>query len=360
MITELTPQDVVTYCRNVVGANVERGGIDDILLVGLLRRSAGIICPCSRVALRASVTESLSYLHSDDDDLSGRLDNLIEVLIVTGDLLELSDVVVDDPDVKETWVFAAPPSFVVRQNGIAFLAGIVPDQDSFLSSDLDSRIVYSSSARFIEPKPGENLEEELKAEGIHQIEEATWLRSPRSQPPKHLIDRYKQQLALESICGPVNGLKILDSSIKSTYYKGRWVELLNQTGAFIARRPQEFGAPLWCFVEVAGGQLQRVIDLPPQNYRWRGCDAAWHLQMAIDSYQRMPQRYRLSRIEESVRFDFFSPLPLWAQRRLMVVGREVPREGSLLSYEIPASEADEEEGFLQQNLWLEPVEKENR
>ncbi len=50
--------------------------------------------------------DSLSYLHPDSNALADRLDQLVDDMIVVGDLLELSDVATDDPKVKGTWVFA--------------------------------------------------------------------------------------------------------------------------------------------------------------------------------------------------------------------------------------------------------------
>ncbi len=52
------------------------------------------------------------------------------------------------------------------------------------------------------------------------------------------------------------------------------------------------------------------------------------------------------------RLDFFSPLPLWAQRRLMIFGRPMPPEKCLMSYWLPSGEAKVEERFLQDRLWL--------
>ena len=37
--------------------------------------------------------------------------------VIGGDLLELNQVTIDDPDRKGTWLFAAPPGFVVRPDG---------------------------------------------------------------------------------------------------------------------------------------------------------------------------------------------------------------------------------------------------
>lgn len=355
-ITELTPDEVLSYCRTLLGLGIEPSGLDDVLLASLLRRAAGIHCPCSKATLRAALTESLAYVQPDLGTLSDRLDNLIEVMIVVGDLLELSDVATDDPDVKGTWVFAAPPSFVVRGTGSVFLIGIAPDQDGFLPEHLARRVTRSHVTQYIAAEPGEDLVEQLIAHGLHQVSEAAWLRSPKAQPPEQLIQRFENQLSSQPTCGPVPGLEILDRDTKVTYYRGRWSAPRRQTGTFVARRPQEFGAPLWSFAELVDGTLKRIVDLPPKHFRWRGCDAAWHLQMAIDRIAGKPQQYRRSATDAGVRFDFFSPLPLWTQRRLMVFGLERPRSRSLFAYEIPVAEAAEEEKNLQENLWLMPTD----
>jgi len=355
-ITELNSDQIVDYCRFSLGLAVGPPQLDDVLLAGLLRRAAGIQCPCSQVALRTALTESLSYLYPDSGALADRLDELIEIMIVAGDLLELSDVATDDPNVKGTWVFAAPPSFVVRRTGSIFLTGVAPDQDNLLPEHLDQRINYSNTTRSILPKSEEDLVEQLSALGLNHLPQAVWLRSPKPQTPKQLIDQFENQLAAQSTCGLISGLEILDWHTKVTYYRGRWGAPSNQTGTFIARRPQEFGAPLWSFVELVDGIPRRIIDLPPKHFRWRGCDAAWHLQMAIDRIAGQPQQYRRSATDAGVRFDFFSPLPLWAQRRLMVLGHERPRNSSLFAYEIPVAEAAEEEKNLQENLWLVPTD----
>ena len=358
MIREVTPQSVISSCRTALGITGVENGIDDILLSSLLRHCAGILCPCSRTALRAALIESLAYLGVDGATLAERLEKLVDDLIVSGDLLELSDVATEDPHVKGTWVFAAPPSFIVRASGSAFLSGIVPDQNTFLPTSLAERIIYSGSTRYVLPEAGEDLVEALSAQGLNQLTETVWLKAPKKQTPQELAGRLRQQLASHQICGPINDLMILDPTKKVTYYLGRWVAPTIQTGAFIARRPQEFGAPIWSFVELVSGTPTRIMDLPSRHYRWRGCDAAWHLQMAIDYCAGQPQQYRRSITDQGVRFDFFSPLPLWAQRRLMIFGCERQRDNSLLAYEIPMAESDEEEKQLQENLWLVRAEEE--
>src|SRR5262249_33559274 len=123
-------------------------------------------------------------------------------------------------------------------------------------------------------------------------------------------------------------------------------------GTFVARRPQEFGAPIWCFAALESGAPVRVLDLPSEKTRWRACDVAWHLQMAIDYHRGAPQRYRRRRTSEGICLDFFSPLPEGLERRLMIFGRPVARENSLMSYRLSAAEVETEERFLQKRLWL--------
>jgi hypothetical protein len=103
------------------------------------------------------------------------------------------------------------------------------------------------------------------------------------------------------------------------------------------------------------GTITHFIDLPLPKTRWRGCDIAWHLQMAIDVTRGDSQRYRRQEVPAGIRFDFFSPIPEWAERRLMVFGHAVPKQKSLFAYELPTAEAAAEERFLRELLWLTPT-----
>ena len=358
MINVITSRDVIRYCRTVLGVQDAGHGINDVFLTSMLRRTAGIVCPCSRSVLRYELVESLSHLGEDQESLSERIAVLIDDLIVAGDLLELSDVAYGDTENKGTWVFAAPPAFVERKSGSIFLTGIVPDQDSFLPDELVTRIEFANSTRTIRPRDGEDLAEKLAGEGLMRLSESNWLKAPRKQKAREVLRQAVQRLSSETECAPFQGLEIINPDTKAIYYRGRWSLPQSHSGMFVARRPQEFGASLWCFVELRAGNLVRAIDLPFSAYRWRGCDAAWHLQMAIDGELDNAQRYLVSdKGYDTCRIDFFSPIPLWAERRLMVLGKKCPGENSLFAYEIPVAEATQEEEFLQENLWLLPLNR---
>jgi hypothetical protein len=169
----------------------------------------------------------------------------------------------------------------------------------------------------------------------------------------------ERRLAAQPSSGAIGGLQILDSAQSVTYYRGRWTTPKRHSGNFIARRPQEFGVPFWCFVTLQDGVPQRFLDFPLKKTRWRGCDEAWHVQMALDHQLGHPQCYRRRATIDGTRLDFFSPLPLWAQRRLMIFGHAMPPEKCLMSYWLSFEEAKVEECFLQDRLWLSVVDGAN-
>lgn len=353
VIQEVRADDIIARCRYALGLpTLSPASIDDEMLAALVRRAAGILCPCARVTLRTSLMESLNYLAPDETLSSERIDGIVEGLIVGGDLLELSGVTAIDPAVKGTWVFAAPPSYVVRPHGSVFLIGVVPDQDTFLPYSLASRIIYEGLTRAITLDNDEDLVESLREQGLQELPENVWLKAPRAETAEKMLVRMEHELASQPRSGTIQGLQILDPTRPVTYYKGRWTAPNGHSGNFVGRRPQDFGASLWCFVSVEDGAPVRILDLPQRKTRWRGCDLAWHLQMAIDCLGGTRQVYRRGEIGDVIRLDFHSPLPQWCQRRLMIFGRPMPSDGSLISYELAAEEAEIEEHFLQERLWL--------
>ena len=353
MISRATATEVLAYCRKTIGlSGCQDAKIDDSLLAALARRSAGINCPCSRITLQNTLLECMQGLPTNYDCLDEAVNHVIEALIVGGDLLELADVIVDDSCIKSTWVFAAPPSFVVRKSGIVFLLGIVKDQDTFLPSTLTKHVIYRGFTRILKPQSSVDLPKQLKELGLQQLSEKAWLKSPKTEKPYQMLNRHKELLSEQPPDTEVPDLRILDFTRPVKNYRDRWTKPVKQDGFFIARRPQEFGAGNWCLVELQNGKPVRLLDLPLAKFRWRGCDAAWHLQCAIDHCRDTPQLYRRRTDNEKVRFDLFSPLPQWAERRLINLGESVPRDACLFSYVVPNNEAVAEEKFLQKELWL--------
>ena len=357
MIEKIEKQDVLDVCREALGLNGSGcSKIDQELLIGLVRRCAGICCPCSRSTLRKSMGEALQFLSDSEEVLAERIEAIIEGLVVTGDLLELSDVSTLDPSVRGTWVFSAPPSYVVRPNGDLFVIGIVSDQDVFLPQSLASRMRAQGYARLITPESGEDLPARMEEQGLQLLSERSWLRSPKAEEAGRVLEQYRRRLDEMPAAGEVEGLEVLVAERPVTYYRGRWNSCEGKTGTFVGRRPQEYGAPIWCFVQLVDGVSRRLVDMPRKRSHWRSCDEAWHLQMAIDADRGEPQRYRVLSGDAEWRFEFFSPLPAWAERRFITFGRAAEAGSCLMAYALPQAAAEAEEQFLQKTLWLSRTE----
>jgi len=354
VIAPASAADVLKVSRETLGLPALSGGmVDDAILAASLRRAAGILCPCSPSTLVAAVLESLQYLVEDTNATEERLDTTVEGLVIGGDLLELNQVTTDDPAVKGTWVFAAPPSFVVRPGGSIFLIGIAADEATPLPASLNARVVYAGVARVLTPQPSEDLPSVLRDLGLLELSESIWLKAPKPESAPELRDGMLRRLTEQPPSGIVSDISILDPSRNVDYYIGRWVNPRKESGNYVGRRPQAYGSPIWGLASLTDGAVTRFLDFPLKGTRWRGCDLAWHLQMATDHCRGTPQVYRRRRTTDGACLDFFSPLPLWAQRRLALLGRPAPaREKCLFSFWIPERELASEEAFLQERLWL--------
>jgi hypothetical protein len=356
-IEEISAEQVIAESRALLGLPPgDSNGADEAMLAASLRRAAGICCPCSRSTLVNAVIDAFQFLTADSAILAERLDETVERLVAVGDLLELDSVATDDTDAKGTWVFPAPPSFVVRPSGNIFILGIVPEEASSLPAFLNARVAHEGCTRVLIPEPSEDLPSTLRGYGLLRISDAAWLKMPKPEPAANLCESMMRRLSALGTSGDIAEISILDPSQPVTYYNGRWRTPNNDTGVFVARRPQAYGAALWGLVRLEQGRAKQFLDFPIKGTRWRGSDTAWHLQMAIDHDKGAPQRYRRSQGSTGTRFDFFSPLPLWAQRRLTLTGRPVLREKCLLSFVVPDHTATDEEAFLKERLWLTKID----
>ena len=352
MITVVSPALVVMSARQALRLPVGDNA-DDAYWIATLRRLAGYHCPCSPRTLIASVIESHRNLVAVDDTLIEQIERLIDSLVAAGDLLELSDVTTLDETVKATWLFAAPPTFIVHPSGTAFLAGLASDDPLPLPAELLERVKTRGAIRTISPLEGEDLSLLLNGIGFRQLSLETWLKNPKREEASVHIANMDARLVQRSPIADTKDMRLLDWTLDKRRYRDRWCAPLRQTGSFIVRRPQAYGADLWAYGRFNLGQLEALIDLPLPGSRWRGCDSAWRLQLALDARADRPQRYRIHPNDGFTHFDFFFPLPSWARRRLGVVGEELSPEGCLMSFRVPVNEADEEQAFLRNYLYFE-------
>jgi len=328
-------------------------------LAGALRRAASYLCPCSQATLVRAVVRPLRGLVPDLNKAKEFAEETLEAMVSYGDVLEEQELQDGSPTAR-VLLYAAPASFVVRQSGLVILLGIAADHLSPLPPEMQRRVQYLGHVRRLSPLGGEDLRGELQDLGLIELTSNAWLKGPKLGAAAQLVASTDRALDGVAPSRDIPGLLLLDPTKPVRYYLGRWVEPKDQTGRFVARRQQAYGADLWCYVQLTDGQPERMIDLPHRGNRWRGCDEAWYLQMAIDAHRGVAQHFRVTSSGDAVILELFSPVPAWARRRWDSVGEPVPSAGCLFAYRIPKAEIDEEYRFAREALWLEAITKSSR
>ncbi|ENZ76028.1 hypothetical protein OR214_03862 [Ralstonia pickettii OR214] len=187
MIVQLGKNDVVRVARANAGlpsSQEETTHVDEEFLAACLRRVAGFHCPCSASTLRTVLLECTSVLVSDEAALLATIDRAIEATYVAGDLLELSQVAVADDMTPGTWVFAAPPSFVSRAEGVFHIFGMGTEDPTPLPSALRTRLRQVGANRLLEAEPGEDTRTMLLDAGFREQSIDVWLKLPKKESPR--------------------------------------------------------------------------------------------------------------------------------------------------------------------------------
>ena len=318
-------------------------------IAAALRRAASFLCPCAATTLVRAVADPLRGLVEPAEDTRGIVRETLEAMLAHGDFFEHRDIEEDAARGASVLIYTAPPSFVVRESGTAILLGTSnPALDS-----VTARIEYAKNLRRVNPVPGEDLSAELQQLGFTKISHQQWLKAPQLESPAQHLAHFDRLLDAAQPSGDVPGLALLDWERPVRYYPGRWTSVGSLSGRFVARRSQAYGGDLWCYIEMSGGRPERLVDLPLADSRWRGCDEAWRLQMAIDACRGSAQLFSIvPDPRDSYAMQFFSPIPMWARRRLDSVGHPVSSPGCLFAYRLAEAELVEEVRFANDVLWL--------
>lgn len=323
-----------------------------------VRRASSFLCPTPPGALGREVSDVLGGLtESSAGQTRDSIDSMVDSLVALGDLVELP---LGDPgSPSRRHLFLGPPSYVPRASGCIVL-GVRPEGTPILSEELSERVEHDGHRRFIRRREAsEDLEAALSGEGLFGLSQEHWLKAPRRVSPGDLINEYIARLNAAGGAGDIEGFRVIDPDADVAYYRGRWrASKQDDSGRFVARRPQAYGADLWCFAEVLDGRIEKLIDLPIASPIARGADEAWRLQAAIDRVSGRPQRLRVRRRPgPTAVVDVFSPLPSWSQRRMEFVAARTDRsDGALFSYSLGSEEIEDEVRFLMEMLWLDSQE----
>lgn len=316
-----------------------------------LRRVAGSLCPCPARTLVEAVSTSLRELVEDSTAIRKVIEDTLEAIVANGDLFEASEV---DPSRTNqgALLYLVPPAFVRRQSGTLFLLGVLPDGTSPLPNDLSSRVEYVNHLRMLQGGSDASVADNLLSLGFFEMSGDCWLKMPQSETASQHL---RSMNALLDTAGEVPmfpGLQILVPQKPVRYYRDRWEEPAERNGRFIARRPQAYGAAIWCYVQI-NGDMVKLVDFPLMTSQWRGCDDALRLQAAIDAERHHPQTYRIRRGPGATELlDLFSPIPMWARRRYESIGEPIMASDCLLTYKFRRDELEQERQFLTEYLWL--------
>lgn len=353
MIRIVSTEQAVALCQGALAVPEFSATAKSELLRSSLRRAITLLAPCSSADLVRFAADPLKLMGVLREDV----EEALEELLTYGDILEMRRLPDDPWDAPPYVLRPAPPSFVVRSTGEVVILGVSGDHPSSLPAELAEAVKIVGPVRVLPADSGRNLPEHLKLLGLIQLSEHTWLRSPPVTAALEHLQAWSSKLAsARPAHSAIEGLELIDPRQPTRFYKGRWrLPKECDDGLFVARRPQAYGASLWCIVEVRSGLPLRLLDFSAPDQFQRPCDIAWRLQAAIDAIAGNPQsfRTRLNGQEGILQFD--SPLPAFAERRLSLVGAKTKLPGALFAFELPAERIASEVEALTAALWLQPI-----
>ena len=357
-VTTLTSAEASSLSVKTLGLDPESVALDSAeALAASLLRAASFLCPTSPVTLVNAVLAVVRPLSLSEEVDRDRLVDLLDMLISSGDLLELRQ---DLEGRSARLIYLGPPTFIERAPGDYRLLGVRPYGAKLMEDGQLPPIDVEGHVRAIQLDPHAGVEA-LRAAGLRQIERQQWVASPSAESSGELIRRTGQRLDSAGGGGEIEGLQILDHAKPVHYYRGRWREPVpGDNGDFIGRRPQAYGADLWSAVRIRDGAAARIFQFPVDDPVVPARDEAWRVQFAIDAARGEPQRFTTepSPRSASTVFKFFSPVPGFAERYLQLVGTPLPgSSGALFAFRVSDGATSDLIQLLTDLLWMEPILK---
>jgi hypothetical protein len=326
-------------------------------LVDSLRRAASFMCPTSPSRLVDAVMEAVRPVSPEGSVDRHRLVEILDLLIGEGDLLELRH----EAERSTRLLYLGPPSFIEREPGVFSLVGVRPYGMPLLDADLADSIEREGHTRTLR-FASVDATEQLARRGLQQMSARRWVASPRQESAAQLLQRIGAKLDAAGPSGDIEDLLVLDPATPARYYKGRWrVPKLGDSGAFVARRPQAYGADLWSAVRLDDGSPKKLVEFPTDDPLVSGRDEAWRMQMAIDNERGIPQVFRVTPTPDGVSSTvaFFSPLPGFAERYLQLIGLALPEAPkALFAFRVPNGAMITLSTYMAGMLWMKPLAEE--
>lgn len=320
-------------------------------LAALLRRVGALRTPCRASKILGEVTSLLEPL-LDLPLNPERIENLLDSLVSYGDFAAVTRSVSGTTEL----LYRVQPSYLIRTSGDALLIGLDQPGQQGLPTTIQQQVRLRGHARVL--PMGGGVIEALKSSGFLELSVNQWLDIPHIRTSSEILSEALRDLRLSPRETDVPGLTLIDPLQPVRYYAGRKRAVRDSdVGFFVARRPREYGADAWCFVEIDHGQVVHLMDLPGQG-KTRGCDQAWLLQGAIDRERGSPQLLGVSRgASQGACLSVFSPIPGWLQRRWETMSVPTRMKGALLSFAFETDHVEDEIEFARASFFLETVEE---
>lgn len=326
------------------------------LVASVLRRIAVTSCPCPRLVLVGNAVDAFTGF-GGIEAIKQRVREVLDSLVVVGDLLELGGSTSLPGVIAEDWLYCAPPTFVIREGAILLL-GMEPEDHASLPASLRGRVIRQREWRYIGVDGDEEtIAGQLHTAGYLEISRAAWMRLPKNQTAEAFLDSVVRRLREQGGQGALEGLQIYGPVNEVKRFASRLTSPVGCSGYLVGRRPQAFGAPIWVFVELDQGRPIRFLDLPWRGGKFRGCDHGWRIQSALDVRAGRPQTYRVVPLEgDRDRYEFFSPLPLWIERKLRVEGEWTHANGALFAYVLSRHGGHGIDSMVQSYMWFKQID----
>ena len=305
---------------------------------------------------------SLDALKLPVDDLGQAAKSVLEDMIVCGDILELAHVATPGAEAHPNWLYCAPPSYVVRSGGNIHVFGIAADNAAFLPREMRMQLQCNGAVRYLSTSHDKALAQQLSRLGLREIKQDAWMNTVTRESPQTFIDRYRKRLASSGLSGDLPELRILLPRAEETIpYSARWKPATSETGLFVGRSPQAYGAPLWYLCSLDNGVVQKSLLLPFPESAERASDTAWRLQLALDALAGRPATFSVRNCTGGLRLFFDFPLPTAARRRLLHLGAPSPESHSTpFEFTLQTAEFEAERAFLRDHYWFDCTAEETQ
>ena len=356
-LTRETLLAVAASQLGLAGTAMSSDELPTVLIASFLRRIAATTCPCPREAIIGCVVDAFTGF-GVPEMIKLRAREVLDSLVVIGDLLELGGSTSLPGVIAEDWLYCAPPAFVVQEGSLVLL-GIEPEDQAALPAALRARVVRQRELRYLrvdEHSDSEDIAAQLRIAGYLEIPRIAWTRLPQNQSADVFLDGVVRRLREADNHGALEGLQVYGPSGPGECFVSR-LRSPAGSGFYVGRRPQAFGAPIWVFVELDQGRPVRFLDLPWRGGKFRGCDHGWRIQSAIDAQAGRPQTYRVAPVDDDLnRYEFFSPLPIWIERKLRIHGEKVPAVGALFAYALDRHCDHGIDDLVQSYMWFQQAD----